>query len=384
MARTPSLDRGEAELMLGARGALNVNIDNRSLVRKWLVSCGVPASVVGGLTMSALAGAYNDATDATLNTLATAPAETKPAAAPVVSTPAPANNHQAIAAAIAAALASMPQQGIDADMVRQIIRQELPDLIPNVKVEITEGEFSRVLPDSPRHKAFAKALAIAGQNIPLALVGPAGSGKTTACEQIAEALELPFYMLGAVTGAHEFLGYVDAHGKYQTTPFRHAFEHGGLFLGDEFDGSDPAAPLVINSALANGHMAFPDSPTPVKKHPSFRMVIACNTYGMGADRVYVGRNQLDGATLDRFAFLDWGYDEKLERLFSSNESWVDRVQALRRGAAKEKARVIISPRATINGAKLLAAGLTRDEVETLTIWKNVDADLRRRIETAAA
>jgi cobaltochelatase CobS len=382
MARTPSLDRSEAENMLGARGSLNVNIDNRSLVRKWLVSCGVPASVVGGLTMAALAGAYNDATDATLGTLLAAPVETKPAIPAAVPAPA-ANNHQAIAAAIAAALASMPQQGVDAEMVRQIIRQELPDLIPTVKVEITEGEFSRVLPDAPRHKAFAKALAIAGQNIPLALVGPAGSGKTTACEQIAEALELPFYMLGAVTGAHEFLGYVDAHGKYQTTPFRHAFEHGGLFLGDEFDGSDPAAPLVINSALANGHMAFPDSPTPVKKHPSFRMVIACNTYGMGADRVYVGRNQLDGATLDRFAFLDWGYDEKLERLFSDNESWVDRVQSLRRGVAKEKARVIISPRATINGAKLLAAGLTRDDVETLCIWKNVDADLRRRIEAAA-
>ena len=46
--------------------------------------------------------------------------------------------------------------------------------------------------------------------INLALVGPAGSGKTTVCEQIAEALELPFYMLGAVSGSHEFLGYVDA------------------------------------------------------------------------------------------------------------------------------------------------------------------------------
>jgi hypothetical protein len=366
--------------MLGERGNLLVNMDNRSLVRKWLVTCGVPASVVGVLPMATLAAAYNDISDAELTALL----QRAPAESPRAETPVPAaNNTQAMAAAIAAALAGFNQGGIDADAVRQIIRDELPDLIPIVRVEIIANDETRHLPDMPRHKLFAKALTVANQNIPLCLVGPAGSGKTTVCEQIAHALELPFYMNGAVSGAHEYLGYCDAQGRYQTTPFRQAFEHGGLYLADEIDGSDAAAPLVLNSALANGHMPFPDQALPVPRHPNFHMIAAANTYGQGADRVYVGRNQLDGATLDRFFFLDFGYDEKLERTLCGNDSWCDRVQSLRAGAFKEKARVIISPRASINGAKMLAAGMSRDDVEQGLVWKNVDADLRRRIETAA-
>jgi cobaltochelatase CobS len=41
------------------------------------------------------------------------------------------------------------------------------------------------------------------------------------------------------------------------------------------------------------------------------IVATANTFGTGADRVYVGSLQIDGATLDRFAFLEWPYDEGL-------------------------------------------------------------------------
>jgi cobaltochelatase CobS len=216
----------------------------------------------------------------------------------------------------------------------------------------------------------------------LALIGPAGSGKTTAAEQIAEALNLPFYIQGAVSGAHELVGFVDAHGRYQSTPFRQAFEHGGIIVLDEIDAGDPAGLLVMNAALANGHMAFPDQTAPVKKHENFRVVACANTFGTGADRLYVGRNQLDAATLDRFAALSWDYDETLEATLCADESWRKRVQALRHTASNEKARVIISPRASIYGAKLIAAGLDRATVENILVWKGADSELRRRIETA--
>ena len=51
----------------------------------------------------------------------------------------------------------------------------------------------------------------------------------------------------------------------------------------------------------------------VKRHPKFICIGAGNTYGTGPDRVYVGRQELDGASLDRFDFLEWAYDETLER-----------------------------------------------------------------------
>src|SRR5690606_29333119 len=122
---------------------------------------------------------------------------------------------------------------------------------------------------------------------------------------------------------------------------------------------------------------------PVKKHEKFALVACLNTFGSGADRLYVGRNQLDAATLDRFCFLNWRYDEKLERAIAGNDSWCDRVQSLRRGVEKEKARVVISPRASIYGAKLLAAGASRDSVEDQLIWKGLDSESRHRIEAAA-
>lgn len=330
--------------------------------------------------MAALQGAYNDDTDACIEDhLNRAPASATPdePPAPVVA----GDKAQAVAQLLA--MLGQGNGGLSADDVRQIVRDELPDLIPVTRLEIKTPEGVKDHGTAPRHRAFTDAFAAVACNIPLAMVGPAGSGKTTAAEQIAEALELPFYMNGAVSGAHEYLGFIDAQGRYQTTPFRKAFEHGGVYLADEIDGSDPSAPLVINSALANGHMPFPDQPEPVKRHENFRCIAAANTYGTGADRIYVGRNQLDGATLDRFAFLEWSYDERLEGALCANASWLARVQALRSAATKEKARIIISPRASINGAKLLAHGVALGTVENMMIWKGVDTELRRRIESAA-
>src|SRR5690242_2176424 len=69
MARTPSMTASEAEALLGARGYLQVNSDNRGNVRKWLCAHGLPSLYVCGLAMKALQAAYNDTTDKTLNRL---------------------------------------------------------------------------------------------------------------------------------------------------------------------------------------------------------------------------------------------------------------------------------------------------------------------------
>jgi cobaltochelatase CobS len=386
MSRTPSLSRSEAEALIGVpRGAgLTVTVDNRALVRKWLVACGVASSAVGTLTLAMLERAYNDTTDEWLNNLIAAQPATQE---PATQEPAPAVPATQAPSADAALVALRTLLGagasIDEARVRDIIRDELPDLIPVTRLEIKTPAGIKSHGPAPRHKQLPELILAMSAGLNVALVGPAGSGKTTAFEQAAAVLELTPYLQGAVQGAHELLGYKDAHGNYHTTPFRQSFEHGGAACLDELDGGDAGGLLVANSATANGCMAFPDSPFPVRKHESWLCVACMNTYGNGADRMYVGRNQLDAATLDRFVFINWRYDETLERAIAGNDSWVDRVQALRRGADKEKARLIISPRASINGAKLLAAGATMSRVEELCVWKGTDAETRRRIETAA-
>lgn len=272
----------------------------------------------------------------------------------------------------------------DRSEVDQMIEAKITDFKCIHTIKLVKPEGAVELPDEARHYLYGEVLQAVNAGIPVSLIGPAGSGKSTMCEQIATALGMKFYLQNSVTGDHQLTGYMDAYGKYHGTPFRTAFEHGGTILVDEVDTSDPSALKWMNTALANGFAMFPDSETPVRRHKDFRIIIAANTFGNGADRIYVGANQLDASTLDRFVFFDFRYDEKLETLLAGNVKWVQRVQKLRKAAMAEKARIVISPRASINGAKLLQIGWDQGKVENRTIWKNIDEELRARIEKRAA
>lgn len=232
------------------------------------------------------------------------------------------------------------------------------------------------------HKSFGTLLKMVGAGLHAYLPGPAGSGKSTAGEQVADKLGLEFYCqsVGQQTTQSHLLGYMDANGNYVTTTFRKAFEEGGVFLLDEVDAGNANVLTVLNSALANGLCSFPDGM--VRMHANFRCIAAANTFGTGADRQYVGRNQLDAASIDRFAFLEWGYDEELELQIASNQEWTRFVQRVRRVVSDLKIRHVVSPRASINGSKLLAAGMDRASVEESTIWKGMDPATRAKVVAA--
>lgn len=214
----------------------------------------------------------------------------------------------------------------------------------------------------------------------VALVGAAGSGKTTTVAKAALALELPFYSksVSAQTGAHEFFGYQDATGTYIRTLFREAYENGGVFLLDEFDAGNPNVLAALNQATANEHCAFADGMIP--KHEDFICVMAGNTFGHGANSEYVGRNKIDAATLDRFAFIDFPYDEDLEHALAPNKAWCKKVQAFRKKVVTKKIRTVISPRATIIGGQLLANGVSEKDVMELVIFKGLNQEERNLLK----
>jgi len=228
-----------------------------------------------------------------------------------------------------------------------------------------------------QHSQMPTLLKILATRLNVYIVGPAGAGKTYAAIQCAKALGIPFHFTGAVASEFKLTGFIDAQGRIVSTEFRKAFENGGLFLFDEIDASYPQAVLAFNAALANDYMDFPDKQ--VRRHEKFYCIAAANTYGNGADRQYIGRNQLDAASLDRFVFLDWKYDENLERDLAGNHEWSGYVQKVRRIIQMQKIRHVVSPRASIFGAKLLSNGLSREIVEQTILWKGLDEASKRKI-----
>jgi hypothetical protein len=221
-----------------------------------------------------------------------------------------------------------------------------------------------------------------GSRLNVWLAGPAGSGKTTAARMTAEALGLAFGPMGAMAQAHELLGFVDAGGHYHDTPFTRLYRDGGVCLLDEVDSSDASVTLALNAALDNGMLTLPTGET-IARHTDFVCIAAGNTYGSGATAEYIGRNKLDGAFLDRFVSLAWGYDEALETALTGNEAWSKRVQKARRAAAKAGLKVLITPRASINGAALLRAGLDADTVASMTYLRGLTAAQVEQIGGAA-
>ena len=270
-------------------------------------------------------------------------------------------------------------------------RHEVTELVKSVKpivntIVIRDREPKPM--NGIQHFVFPKVLGAVSQGVNLWLVGPAGTGKSTIGEQVAEALSLPFSAVNCTSTMTEtaLKGYNDANGNYVATEFRRIFEGGGVFVFDEVDNANPNVLGALNSALANGFMAFADRR--VQKHADFVAIATGNTYGSGATMEYVGRNPIDGATIDRFAQLVVPIDTKVEDAMLQSvgldaptaTKWVGAVRKARQNAEKFGLKVIVSPRATMNGAKLLRSGaFTMTEAFDATVIKGCKPDQADKI-----
>lgn len=198
-----------------------------------------------------------------------------------------------------------------------------------------------------KHSQLPSLINMVGAGLNVMLTGSAGSGKTHASAQVAEALGVKFYALsvGAQTSKSDIVGFIDAGGTYRSTPFRQAYEKGGVFVMDEIDAGNSNVLIQINSALSNGICSFPDKQ--VKAHKDFHFIATANTYGKGESMKYVGRNRLDAATLDRFTIIHWNIDEKVERAIAGNDTAMyNAIAAARSYCERSEIDAMITPRTT--------------------------------------
>lgn len=257
------------------------------------------------------------------------------------------------------------------------------ETLPQVEIKKVLGQ----------HEKAATLDKLVSLRVNVYLKGPAGSGKTTAALHAAKriGMEHRFYPMsvGPQTSKSDLFGYMDANGHFVKTALFFAYTEGGVFLLDEVDAGNPGIFTGINALLANSVCSFPDGKV-YTKHPDFICIAAANTFGTGADAMYVGRQQLDAATLDRFIVLDWPYDEQFEKHLTVEQfgntpltnKWIMHVQKVRAIVSNLKLRIVISPRATLNGALLLQNGFGWEDVQNLSLYRACSTDDRRKIESS--
>jgi len=235
-------------------------------------------------------------------------------------------------------------------LLQDFIKKEYGTIERKV-VTIINGEHKQV--EGFVHEKFDTVLKFVANDEPVFLTGPAGSGKNFICKQVADALGLNFYFTNAVTQEYKLTGFTDANGRYQETQFYKAFTQGGVFMLDEMDASIPEVLVILNAAIANRYFDFPAPIGYVQAHPDFRVIAAGNTTGHGADYEYVGRNQLDGASLDRFAIVPIDYSVEIENGMACDIELADFCREFRRASAKVGVQVIVSYRAIQRLAKMV-------------------------------
>lgn len=241
------------------------------------------------------------------------------------------------------------------------------------RVEVQLGE-RKVELEGVVHKQFDNVLKFVTANEPVFLTGPAGSGKNVLCQQVAKTLGLEFYFSNAVTQEYKITGFTDANGTFHESQFYKAFRYGGLFMLDEMDASIPEVLIILNAAIANKYFDFPAPIGYVEAHPNFRVVAAGNTFGHGADYEYVGRNQLDAASLDRFAMVRVDYDAEIEMACANGDTeLLNFCRKFRDATKKAGIRMVVSYRAISRMAKL-SQTLTKEDLIQTCLTKSLGLD----------
>jgi hypothetical protein len=230
--------------------------------------------------------------------------------------------------------ARMLMAGIPLPAIKHALTMHYPPEVRE-RLNVYEYDVTTFRMDQRRdgvHAALPYCLAIVEQRIPLALIGPKGTGKTTLAMQIAEIMSLPFAAVSMTNGTSpsafngrpkigsdgtaEYVMALLAQGRNDeamivaqekqnagdiaVSQFERIYGGGGVFLFDEMDAGNENLLLIVNAAIANGWFFNTATGRRIEMHPDFIAISGMNTLGLGAGRDYNARTKLDAATLDRW------------------------------------------------------------------------------------
>ena len=269
------------------------------------------------------------------------------------------------------------------------VRQQIADVAASAPKIITVN-----IPTLPEpvtiegaHRDLPKLVARLHAGMYVMLIGPAGTGKSYMAHDAAKALGVPCYDLSVtvqtqewkVAGAHSAVTFIRG-------TIREAYENGGVLLIDEFDNGSPNFLAGLNLLLSSDTYTFADGVT-VNRHPQFYVVGTANTIGEGGTAQYRARQALDAATLDRFTFMFVDIDPAIEEAMAAQylddvtvrADLLKLVRVSRVNGADNNLRVVITPRATLDGAKMLALGEPMENVIRDRIVRGCSPDIAEKI-----
>ena len=182
--------------------------------------------------------------------------------------------------------------------------------------------------------AFRDLIALMSMGLDVALVGPAGCGKTHMMMRAAEHTGRGCTITTAPQMPYDLTGFVDGHGNRVETAFTEAFTQGKVAGVDEADRASEDALIAIHAPIANRTMYLPGlGQTPAAE--GFQVVMTMNTYGLGMDEDYNTAHQLDTATRDRLVFLPVDFDPRVDAEMCGGDEKLFRFVQAWRGAAKD-------------------------------------------------
>lgn len=280
---------------------------------------------------------------------------------------------------------AIAKSGMTEDKVRRLVHDEVTKLSLPVTVEVIISETEKI-DIGMAHRQFDTLLKIVsmydqnGHRMNVYLHGDAGSGKSKGAQLLAKSLDLnySFVSLNPQSAESRIFGYMNVQGNFVETPFFKCYTEGGVFCFDEIDNASPALITTLNSLLENGLGAFPHGI--FKRHKDFICICTANTNGRGGNIYYPERRALCSTFIDRFVFLDWGYDHKLIKAIlrciigDDSEKYYDYVSSKKEELQARYPSHIVSPRAYIQGAILKRNGFDDDDIYSAVIARGVKND----------
>jgi cobaltochelatase CobS len=409
MARVATQTRIEAEAACVEAGLYRVSgyvtTENRGLVRKWLVACGLPSDRAHSLTLTELGRVWRDTSDDALRALLESPADRDPGVAmdiadiagqlPVYETPNPVATPPAPSGSIDEAIRKLVESvtprsaPIDESAVKRIVAAAILEATLPKTVRVERPDRDPVIVKGA-HPVFERVLKLVltteTANMGVMLVGPAGSGKTRIMAEMGKALGRNYCMISGSGGVSESVitGWLlpsdGGRFDYASSRFVDCYESGeSLIAFDEIDAFDPNMLLAANSAMANGQFPIPQrrSAPMAKRGEDVAFIASANTWGTGANMIYAGRNQLDGASLDRWIKVWVDYDRGFEESYALGHGMsaeqIHEIWTLRDKVAEKSLRRIVSTRAILGACAMLEAGDDwRTVMATLTLGWTAD------------